>query len=129
MTKKELEALRDGLLVRVKKFLVEVEEIGDEIESAHAEDPKQWTEFDEKRNSAALRTVKYLLVDMVERLLPQVGRWDEILKPGVTWEEVRRRLSIEDNTAISKRSQAARQAATRADVGGLTKKTSGKRPP
>jgi hypothetical protein len=114
---------RDDLIRRVKKFLVEVEDIEDEITSAREEDPKAWTEFDEKRNVSALRTVKHMLVDMVERLLPQVGRWEEILKPGETWENVRRRLSIEDHGAVSRGSQAERQAATPAASSGRTRKT------
>ncbi len=92
MTKKELEELRDGLIVRVKKFLVEVEEIGDEIKSAHAEDPKAWTDFDCNRNVMALRTVEHQLQDMVDRLLLQVGRWDEIMKPGAKWDDIKKTI-------------------------------------
>lgn len=92
MTKNEADALRDALIKRVTKFLVEVEEIGDEIRTAHAEDPKRWTEFDERRNTMALRTVEHQLMDMTDRLLLQVGRWDEIMKPGAKWDEIKARI-------------------------------------
>lgn len=92
MTKNEADTMRDALIKRVTKFLVEVEEIEDEIKSAHAEDPERWTEFDVRRNVMALRTSGLQLVDMVERLLPQVGRWDEINAPGAKWDEIKARI-------------------------------------
>ncbi len=88
----EQEAHRDGLIKRVKHFLVLTEDMTDEINAAAAEDPKAWTEFDRNRNVMALKTCQHMLEDMVERLLLQVGRWEEINQPGVTWEQVKARI-------------------------------------
>lgn len=91
-TRAELEAQRDALIARAKKFLVEVEEMSDEIMAARAEHPDFWTEFDEKRNIGSLRVIGHSLEDMVGRLLLQVGRWDEIMKPGVKWEDLKKKI-------------------------------------
>ncbi len=85
-------AHRDELIKRVTRLLVEVEDINDEIASAHQEDARAWTSFDMERNTRALASVKSLLEDMTDRLLLQVGRWPEILQPGVTWAQVKAKI-------------------------------------
>lgn len=86
-------AERDALIKRVSKFLVEVEELDDEIKALRADHPDYWTPFDLKRNCMALLGIQHYLLDMRERLLLQVGRWPEIYKPGAKWDEIKARIA------------------------------------
>lgn len=101
MTPKQA-AHRDSLIQRVKCILVELEELEDEVRSARAEQPPAWTEFDEVRNMDALNVARYVLKDMVDRRLLQVGRWDQIFKKGAKWDDIKRKISIEDHGAVTR---------------------------
>ena len=85
---KDDEAYRDEMVRRVKKVIVELEELHEWVEERAEEAPDFWTQFDVNR-MIDLKTATRLLIDIEDKLM-QVGRWGEIKKLG--WATVKARL-------------------------------------
>jgi hypothetical protein len=89
-SKRDLELYRDELLRRVKRIVVELDEVIEEIESAGVDSPEFWTPFDVRRTALDLKTGRHCVEGVEDKLL-QVGRWAEINKAG-SWATVRQRI-------------------------------------
>lgn len=87
------EAYRDELIRRLKRALVEIEEIAEELVSAGFRDATFWTEFDVKRTTLEIRVAARCLEGCIDKM-HQAGRWPLILKKGVTWADLKKQLKI-----------------------------------